>query len=294
MPAPAECHLCPRACGADRAAGVRGRCGADGEIRIALADLHHWEEPPISGAGGAGAVFFSGCPLGCVFCQNHAISRGPAGRSISAAELADVFLGLAQRGAETLDLVTGTAYVPSIVEAVAAARQRGMHLPVVWNSSAFETADTLRQLEGTVDIYLPDFKYWSDEAARRYANAPGYRRTAKHALAEMVRQRPRCRTEAGVLQSGVVVRHLLLPGGLHEARCILRYLNRAFGESVWVSLMRQYTPIPGLADYPELQSRVADTEYRQLVREAADLRFDVVFTQEEGCASLYYVPDFGS
>lgn len=295
MSVPAECRLCPRQCRAHREAGEAGRCGADSQVCVALADLHPWEEPCLSGENGAGAVFFSGCPLGCVFCQNRAISRGGAGRTADVGELAEMFLSLQERGAACLDLVTGTPYIPQIVRSVRAARRKGLTVPVVWNSSAYETAASLRLLEGTVDVYLPDFKYWSEETAARYAKAPGYRRTAKLAVAEMIRQKPACElSPSGVLTSGVLIRHLLLPGGYREADRILRYLDAAAGGAVWLSLMRQYTPMPGLDAYPELRREVSDDEYGRIVRLAQELDFDVVYAQEAGCASLRYVPAFGS
>lgn len=295
MPEPAECRLCPRDCRARRSAGGRGRCGAGAEVQVALADLHHWEEPPVSGSGGAGAVFFSGCPLGCVFCQNHEISRGAAGRALSTGELAQSFLELQERGAATIDLVTGTPYAVQIAAAVQEAKAMGLHLPVVWNSSGYETVETLRMLAGTVDVYLPDFKYWSEQTAVRYAGAPDYRRRAKLAIAEMIRQQPRCELSGeGILTHGVLVRHLVMPGSYPESARILRYLASAWGSSIWVSLMRQYTPAGSLEGFPELQSLVDDAAYERLAALAEDLGFGTLFTQEAGCASSAYIPGFGS
>lgn len=293
MRGPAECTLCPRRCGARRQAGGLGLCGAGAGVRVALADLHFWEEPPLSGAGGAGAVFFAGCPLGCAYCQNYEISRGNAGREVSAGELADIFLFLEERGASNIDLVTGTPYVPQIVEAVRWARDRGLKVPVVWNTSGYETVETLHLLAGTVDIYLPDFKYWSDEAAERYSGARGYRRQAKLALREMVQQQPQCRTAAdGTMRSGVLVRHLLLPGRAGDAVRILRYLSDTYGTDLWVSLMRQYTPVPGAEAFPELQRTVSAAEYERAAAAAASLGFEVLFTQGPESATRDYIPDF--
>lgn len=288
-----ECRLCPRACGADRARDRTGRCGAGARVRVAFAGLHAWEEPPLSGQGGAGAVFFGGCPLGCVYCQNSRISRGGAGRATDSGELAETFLQLQAAGAQNLDLVTGTPYVPQIAEAIKRARARGLRLPVVWNTSGYETPETLAALCGTVDIYLTDFKYWADDLAERYSAAPGYRRTAKLALKEMVHQQPTCMTGPdGAMTRGVIVRHLVLPGCREDSERILQYLGRTWSRAVWVSLMRQYTPTGDLADYPELQHRISDSAYERLCHLAERCGFERLFVQERGCASLDYVPDF--
>lgn len=289
----AECRLCPRRCGADRTAGKRGFCGADSGVRVAYADLHLWEEPPLTGTKGAGAVFFSGCPLQCVYCQNYAISRTVCGQSVTSGRLAETFLLLEERGAAVLDLVTGTPYTPQIIRAVKRARSLGLRLPVVWNTSGYETVETLKTLEGIVDIYLPDFKYWRNEDARRYSGAPDYRRTAKLALQEMVRQQPGCRLgKDGIMQCGVLVRHLLLPGRRREAEHLLSWLSEMYTKQIWVSLMRQFTPVPGLAAYPELQTGVENAQYDKAARYAEKLGFETLFLQEEGCADAAYIPDF--
>lgn len=289
---PDRCCLCPRRCGADRGAGEHGHCGADGALRIALADLHFWEEPPLTGTGGAGAVFFTGCPLQCVYCQNWEISRGNCGTPVTVRELAALLRNLQERGAVSIDLVTGTPYVPEIVDAVHLARRDGLHLPVIWNSSGYERVRTLKMLEGTADIYLPDFKYWEDSAADVYSHAPDYRRMAKAAIREMVRQQPVCELEGGILHRGVIVRHLLLPGRSSDARRILHWLKAVCGDHIFVSLMRQYTPAGCIGDFPELHAPVPGAVYDRIARYAEDLAFQTLYLQEEGCADAGYIPDF--
>lgn len=257
----AHCHLCPRSCGVNRLQGQRGRCGAGRAVYAARAALHRWEEPPLSGTNGSGAVFFSHCPLGCVFCQNRAISRRTdgQGQAVSVAALADTFLSLQQQGAHNINLVTAVHYVPQVLDALSQAKAAGLTIPIVYNSSGYESLDTLRLLEGWVDIYLPDFKYYSSYYAARYSDAPDYRETAVEAIREMVRQTSApVYDAAGLLQRGTIVRHLMLPGLAGDTAQVLRTLATEFGDRILVSLMRQYTPF-AMEDYPEL-GRVLTTE----------------------------------
>ncbi|MBC8535778.1 radical SAM protein [Feifania hominis] len=288
-----NCTLCPRLCGADRAHGQTGVCGETSELRAARAALHHWEEPCLSGERGSGTVFFTGCPLGCVFCQNAAISHNHAGKPVTTQRLADIFLELQHKGAHNINLVTPTHFVPTIIESVALARSRGLCLPIVYNSSGYERVETLRLLEGTVDIYLPDFKYCDDALARRYSAAPGYFAIAGAAIAEMVRQTGSPVFEPdGMMRRGVIVRHLMLPGQLADTRRIIAAIQDRFGGRVYLSLMNQYTPMAGLEQYPELQRRVDPGDYESAIEYALSLGVTQGFIQEDDTASESFIPLF--
>ena len=280
-------------------------------LRVARAALHFWEEPCISGTKGSGTVFFSGCNLGCVYCQNRAISRGQAGREITPERLTEIFFELEAEGANNINLVTGDHFLPAIAGAVEAAKQRGIGIPFLLNTSSYLSVDTLKQLEGLIDIYLPDFKYIRDQDAVRYSRAPGYPEAAKAAIAEMVRQQTECTftdetEESGegkqeitdakvrVLTRGVVVRHLLLPGQLIQAKMIVRYLYETYGDRIFISLMSQFTPDhEALAAYfPEIDRKVIGWEYRSLVDYAAGLGVTNGFIQEGEAASDSFIPAF--
>ncbi len=288
------CSLCPRTCGAKRAGGRRGRCGADDKIRVARAALHMWEEPCISGEEGSGAVFFSGCPLGCVYCQNREISRGERGAVVTVERLAEIFLELQGQRANNINLVTGGHYLPQLREALLLAKEKGLKIPVVYNSSAYERVEALQQLEGLVDVYLPDFKYRSPETASEYSAAPDYPDAAAAAIREMVRQRPQpCFDGRGIMTAGVIVRHLLLPGHVREAKEIVRYLYGEYGNRIYISLMNQYTPMPAVADDPLLGRRVTKREYERLLEFAAELGIEQGFYQEGETAKESFIPEFG-
>ena len=232
-----SCRLCPRKCGVDRIHGKTGYCGMDGQVRVARAALHMWEEPCISGKKGSGAVFFTGCGLRCCFCQNHNIAIGKSGKIIIVNRLADIFLELEQKGAANINLVTATQYVPQVIEALEKARDKGFHLPVVYNSSGYESISTIRSLEGYVDVYLPDFKYAEEELAADYSNAPEYPTTAKLALKEMVRQTGDCVFDRdGYMIRGTMVRHLILPG--HTKKC--HKSDGVSEKNIWRSYIYQY------------------------------------------------------
>lgn len=288
-----QCALCPRRCRARRDQGGRGFCGADQELRVARASLHMWEEPPLSGSKGSGTVFFSGCSLRCVYCQNRAISRGQAGKSITVQRLAEIFLEQQERGAHNLNLVTGDHYIPQILAALTEAKTGGFHLPVVWNCSGYQSLDSLRLLEGSVDIWLTDFKYLSPERAERYSRARDYPEVAWAAAEEMFRQQPKaCFDAEGIMQKGLIFRHLLLPGGLEDSKNVLQKLFSRFGNRVWYSLMSQYTPMPDLDEYQELQRRVTGAEYDELVDFCVDLGMENAFVQEGEAAEESFIPAF--
>lgn len=285
-----NCRLCARECGADRGSGAVGFCGMGAEVFVARAGLHMWEEPIISGSRGSGAIFFSGCSLRCVYCQNREISRGEAGRAISVDRLAQIMLELKALGAHNINLVTPTHYAPSIREAVAIARSGGLDLPIVYNTASFDSIGTVRALDGTVDVYLPDMKYYLARTAREYSSAASYPEVSLAAIREMVCQKPECIIEDGIIKSGVVVRLLLLPSHVAEAKLNLKRLYSEFGEHIYYSLMSQYTPPSDMRG--ALARRVTVSEYEELVGYAASLGIKNAFTQDYSSASEEYIPPF--
>lgn len=290
-----ECRICPRHCVADRSMGERGFCNETDQIRVARAALHMWEEPCISGEEGSGTVFFTGCNLRCVYCQNYAISRNQAGKEISIMRLAEIFLELQEKGANNINLVTPTHFVPQIVEALGIAKKKGMHLPVVYNTGGYESLQTLQMLDGLVDVYLPDFKYWERKAGERYSFASEYPETVRQAIHEMVRQTGACQfDEQGRIKKGVIVRHLLLPGELESAKQIVRYLYETYGDTIYLSLMNQYTPLNTLdqTKYPELARKVTEKEYDEWIDYAIDLGVECAYIQEGETAEESFIPAF--
>lgn len=288
------CTLCPRGCGVDREVTV-GVCGETGKVRVARAALHFWEEPCISGEKGSGTVFFTGCTLRCVYCQNHRISTGNVGKEITIERLAEIFIELKEQGANNINLVTPTHFVPQIISALEIAKERGMDLPVVYNTSGYESVETLRRLEGYVDVYLPDFKYLDSRHAKRYSKAEDYPEVAKRALAEMVRQTGAPEfDENGMIKKGVIVRHLLLPGCLNDGKKIVEYLHHTYGNQIYMSLMSQYTPLDTLdrESYPELGKKVSRKSYDWLVDYAIFLGVEQAFIQEEDVADESFIPSF--
>lgn len=289
-----DCTLCPRHCHANRLSGQTGYCGQTADITAARAALHFWEEPCLSGDRGSGAVFFSGCNLRCVFCQNHDIALGRAGQSISISRLAEIFLELQTKGAHNINLVTPTHFIPQIALALDAARQQGLLLPVVYNTGSYEEPDALRLLEGLVDIYLPDLKYFSPELSQRFSQAPDYFEKAAAALAEMYRQvgPPVFTDENGLLQRGIIVRHLVLPGQTRDSKKILRYLYETYGDNIYISIMNQYTPLSHVAHIPELNRRVTAEEYDRVLHFARQLGISNGFRQEGSAAAESFIPAF--
>lgn len=288
-----NCLLCPRKCGINRSAGQTGVCGVSSEIKVARAALHYWEEPCISGKRGSGAVFFSGCSLHCVFCQNREISDGKAGKLISKERLSDIFMELADKGANNINLVTPGQYIPDIVWAVNDAKSRGMKLPIIYNTSGYENVTELKLLEGIVDVYLPDFKYMDSTLSARYSRAKDYPSVAKQALSEMVRQQPDVVIDdaTGLIQKGVIVRQLLLPGHVNDAKAVLKYLYDTYHDHVYISMMSQFTPI-ALKDYPEINRTVTRREYERLVDYALEIGITNAFIQEGDVAKDSFIPAF--
>lgn len=286
-----SCALCPRRCGADRITGV-GRCGAGGKVRLARAQPHFWEEPCISGTGGAGAVFFSGCPLGCIFCQNEKISTGNFGREISAERLAEIFIELQSAGVHNIDLVNPTHYVPWILNALEIAAP-DLRIPIVYNSGGYETSQTLAALEQAVDIYLPDLKFHDPVLSQRYCDAPDYFAYASEAIRQMVNQAGPPRFDGqGMMTRGVIVRLLVMPGARGDAKRLLDWLSATFKpDGILLSLMSQYTPTAAVRHLTPLSRRVSTFEYNDVLQHARKCGFKG-FMQERESARASYTPDF--
>ena len=290
-----NCTLCPRECGVNRQAGQIGVCGAGREIIAARAALHMWEEPCVSGEKGSGTVFFSGCSLRCIFCQNREIARMNAGKEITIERLSEIFLELQQKGAANINLVTACHYVPQVITALDLAKSKGLTLPIVYNSGGYEKVETLKMLEGYIDIYLPDYKYTDPTLAQNFSSAPNYPEIALNAIKEMVRQTGECEFgEDGYLQKGTIVRHLILPAHTHQSKEALSLLYKTFGDEIYISIMNQYTPLHPIPTYPELNRRVTTREYEKVLAHALTLGITNAFIQEGGTASESFVPEFDS
>ncbi len=313
-----KCTICPRNCQVNRTNGKTGYCSMSADIQVARASLHMWEEPCLSGINGSGTVFFTGCNLKCVFCQNHTIAIGNKGKTVSTEELSRLFLMLQEKGAHNINLVTPSHYIPGIAEALIHAKKQGLILPIVYNTSGYDSVDSLSMLEGLVDIYLPDFKYVSSKLSQKYSHAEDYFEVAKAALAEMYRQvgdsafetctpNSSCNTpvlsqtslpEADSLElmpfmkRGIIVRHLLLPGCIEDSKAVLRYLYDTYGDHIYISIMNQYTPLPHVTAFPELNRKVTEAEYDELVDFAIDLGIEQGFIQEGDTAEESFIPDF--
>jgi len=282
------CEACPRQCHIDRETAT-GFCKSPAAFRLARAALHYWEEPCISGTNGSGTVFFSGCSLRCVFCQNEEISHRNKGREVSDARLVEIFESLIAQGAENINLVNPTHYAPRLAEVLSKWR---CPVPVVYNSSGYERVETLRQLEGLVDIYLPDFKYIRPDKALRYSAAEDYPETAMAALAEMRRQRPKdVFDERGIMQKGMIVRHLILPANTNSSLAVLDYMKECFPDT-YLSLMAQYTPCGNLENTPEINRRITPREYNKVADYAIALGFDKIFLQKLSSADKNFIPAF--
>ncbi len=288
-----NCTLCPRECKVNRLEGMRGYCGMDSRIRAARAALHMWEEPCISGKKGSGAVFFSGCGLRCCFCQNRDIAIGDSGKEITLSRLADIFLELEQKGAANLNLVTGAHYVLQIISALEIAKEKGFGLPVVYNSSGYEKVETLRMLDGYVDVYLPDMKYVDGRLAASFSHAEDYPRRAGAAIAEMVRQTGACQFEQeGYIRKGTIVRHLILPGHTKNSLAVLEYLHKTYGNDIFISVMNQYTPVWKQEKYQELNRKVTRREYEKVLNYAVELGIESGYFQEGETAKESFIPKF--
>ncbi len=299
-----SCQLCPRMCQVNRHTGM-GYCLMPDRIKVARAALHMWEEPCISGEHGSGAIFFSGCTLRCVFCQNYKIAAAAVGKYITVDGLADIMLRLQDKHANNINLVTPTHYALHIAQALTKARDNGLRIPVVYNTSAYENIETLKRLDGLVDIYLPDFKYMDSSLALKYSHAEDYPEVAKSALNEMVRQAGSpCMysdedelvqsgyVEDGVMKRGVIVRHLVLPGCIKDSKAVIGYLYDTYKDDIYISIMNQYTPLEHVKEYKELYRKVTHKEYDEVVDYAIDIGVTNGFIQEGDTAKESFIPDF--
>lgn len=287
-----HCTLCPRSCGANRAGGETGFCGAGDTIKIARSALHFWEEPCISGENGSGTVFFSHCTLKCVFCQNYQISTQNVGYEITIKQLADTFLDLQNQGALNINLVTPTHYAIHIIQALTDAKSRGLNIPIVYNTSGYESIETLKMLDGLIDIYMPDMKYFSSKYAIKYSAAPNYFDIASNAIEEMFRQTGAAIFENGIMKQGVLVRHLMLPGLLFDTKKIMDYLYKTYGNNIYISLMSQYTPLKHVKKYPELNKRLNPKHYNSMINYCVELGIENAFIQEGDASLESFIPPF--
>ena len=288
----AVCNICPRNCNVDRSEKT-GFCSMPDTVKISRAALHMWEEPCISGEKGSGTVFFSGCNMKCVFCQNKDISTGGFGKEITVERLSDIFLELQGKGALNINLVTPTHYTLQIIDAVKLARAKGLKLPIVYNTSSYEKVETIKMLEGIVDVWLTDFKYMDNAVAQKYSKAADYVNCATAAIDEMVRQQPECVfDDDGIIQKGVIVRHLVLPGQTQGAKDAVEYLYNRYGDNIFISIMSQYTPCTDLSAYPEINRKLTQQEYDDVVDYAVEIGVENGFLQEGESASESFIPPF--
>ncbi len=286
-----NCFLCPRACGADRSFSA-GVCGARDIPLVARCMLHHWEEPFLSGMNGSGAVFFSGCSLGCVYCQNHEIRDGGIGVPMPAEALAQAYLELQEQGAHNIELVTAASYVPEVALSLESAKRQGLRIPVVYNSSGYELVDALRLLEGLIDIYLPDWKYVSPILSGKFSNAPDYGEVAERAIEEMHRQvGDLVIGEDGLATRGLAIRHLVLPGCVDDSRRVLDRIVTRLPISTAISIMSQYTPQEHVTEFP-LNRRVTQREYERVISYATSIGLYNILIQQKDSAQAFYTPDF--
>ncbi|MFH0975113.1 MAG: radical SAM protein [Spirochaetota bacterium] len=288
-----DCTLCPRACHVDRTRGEKGFCGLPAKIIMDCALAHHGEEPPLSGTNGAGTIFFTSCNLGCIYCQNYQISHCTKGKEISPSDLAYIMLDLQNRDCHNIEPVTPTHQVPLIMESLYFARQYGLTIPFVYNCGGYENPEIIKTLFGMVDIYLPDFKYGLEEDGVLFSSAPGYPRFAMDSLKEMVKQvGDTLEIKDGIARSGIIVRHLVLPGRIENSREVFRLIKKEISTSIPISLMSQYTPVDKVRDHPVLGRRITSDEYNQVVEYALDMGFDNLFVQKVNESDL--APDFKS
>lgn len=287
-----HCLLCERRCGIDRSLKA-GYCGMTDEIYAARAALHMWEEGPISGTKGSGAVFFSGCSLRCIFCQNRNIAIGKTGKLISQDRLVEIYLELQEKGAHNINLVTGTHFIPSIVQSLKTAKKKGLSIPIVYNTGNYETEDALGMLDGLVDIYLPDVKYYSEDLSAQFSNSKDYFKIAMRNVKIMLDQVGKTKfDENSIMKSGLIVRHLVLPGHTNDSKALIKSLYDEFGDDIYISIMSQYTPLLSFKDHKELSRKLTDREYDRVLDYALELGLNNAFVQEGHVASESFIPEF--
>lgn len=289
----ASCNLCPRNCNVNRLDNKLGFCLSGKNVKISKVSLHNWEEPCISGTKGSGTVFFSNCNLRCVFCQNHNISQEGFGKEVSIERLSEIFLEQQERGAHNINLVTPTHYVYQIIEAIKIAKKNGLSIPILYNSNGYENAETIKMLKGYIDVYLPDLKYFSNKFAVKYSKAPNYFMVASKAISEMVSQvGAPVFDENNLIQKGVIIRHLMLPGLLFDSKKVIDYIYNTFGDSVYISIMNQYTPMYNAEKYPEINKPLNPKHYDALIDYSLSIGVKNGFVQETGTNSKDFVPEF--
>ena len=288
-----NCNLCIRKCNINRLSGELGYCKAGKNVKLAKVSLHMWEEPCISGSNGSGTIFFSNCNLQCVFCQNYRISCEGFGKEISIERLSEIFIEQQSRGAHNINLVTPTHYVPQIISALDIAKSNGLSIPILYNTNSYETIETIQALKGYVDVFLADLKYYDDKYAVEYSNAPNYFKTASNAIRTMFEQVGDVEFyNDGLIKKGVIIRHLMLPGLLFDSKKIIDYIYKTFGDSVYISLMNQYTPMYNAYKHPKINKPLNPKHYDTLIDYCISLGITRAFIQESGTNSEYYVPNF--
>ena len=289
-----QCEVCPHKCGINRLDGKIGRCKAKDKIKIALYSTHNFEEPCISGTKGSGTVFFSNCNLKCIFCQNYEISQKGRGKEITIEELARIFLKQQEKGVENINLVTPTSYVVQIIEAIKIARKNGLRIPIVYNTNGYENVDTIKMLDGYIDVYLPDLKYVDDELGKKYSKVENYFEIATKAILEMQKQVGKTKVnENGVIKKGIIVRHLVLPGNIENSKKILKWLKENLNEENYVSVMAQYFPtylVKEKEEYEELNRKLTKDEWKEIENFIDELDFKNGYIQELGEHEEEYVP----
>ncbi len=287
-----SCELCPRKCRVNRIKGEIGFCNAGSKIKIARYSLHYWEEPCISGENGSGTIFFSCCNLKCIYCQNHNISIKNNGKEISIDKFINICLKLQEMGANNINLVTPTMYIPLIKEGIIKAKEKGLSLPIVYNSSGYESVEALKELDGLIDIYLPDFKYYDNKLATNFSKVDNYLEITKQAIKEMYRQVGKPVIKNDLMKKGLIVRHLLLPTHIEDSKKIIKYLYETYRDNIYISIMNQYTPIIKNNKFKELNNPVEEIEYDNLINFACDLGITNAFIQEGETCKESFIPDF--
>ena len=286
-----KCTMCPHECKVNRYEKV-GRCKANENVKIALVSTHEFEEPPISGDKGSGTIFFSGCNLGCVYCQNYEISQGMYGKEVDIDRLADIMVEQQNRGVHNINLVTPTIYAYQIKSAIKLARKKGLNIPIVYNTSGYENIETLRELEGYIDIYLPDFKYFYNELSSKYSNVKDYADKVKEALLEMRRQVKDVFDENGIMQSGLIIRHMILPNNIDNTKNIIKWIKDNLGEDTIISIMAQYFPTHKASEYAEINRKISKEELQDVEDFLFELNMINGYIQELGDHEQEYVPNF--
>ena len=287
-----NCKLCPRNCNINRHEN-KGFCNIDDKIYLARCDLYHYEEPSISGNNGSGAIFFSGCNLKCIYCQNYDISNNKIQKPVTTKRLSNIFIELQNKKAHNINLVTPTMYIPMIKEAIISAKKKGLTIPIVYNCSGYENVDALKELDGLIDIYMPDFKYIDNSISLKYSKCPNYVESVKASLKEMYRQTgPNKFNKNGIMTKGVLVRHLILPNLLNDSKKILKYLYETYKDNIYISIMNQYTPLKQVKNIKELNKKITKEEYEEIIEYAINIGIKNAYAQDDETASESFIPEF--